>query len=206
MKRRVRNLRRLASVCVGICCDRPLSGGGAKFLRAYRLRHLPSSAYLTVAHDALKGPRLQLGRGAAPADSTFVLQPLDSDTWTLTSQTPFHLKHKATGLYVKRPQTALPTFGTTRASTNDTPFPLRLSKHLDDDDVFSIHVPSAADLEEVARSAPPALPLVEAGWAGRQGVGGAGGQSQGRTEGLTGRTRAYERRRASLKGRDSFFC
>ena len=84
-------------------------GGGVKFFTPYRLRHLPSSTYLTVA-DGPKGLRLQLSDSRSPVnikEALFVLHPLDLDTAVPTSQTPFHLKHQATGLYIKRPQMTL---------------------------------------------------------------------------------------------------
>ena len=74
-------------------------GGSVKFGVGYRLRHLPTSTYLTVMEDG-DAPQLAVSpvdSGAVTRQMLFVLYPLDSDTVALTSATPVQLKHKSTG-------------------------------------------------------------------------------------------------------------
>ena len=130
-------------------------GGSVHFGAPYRLRHLASSSYLTVG-DNLRSMTQSLAVSAAPStssDTLFLLYPLDSDAIALTSTTPVRLKHEATGLYVKRPATLQdPTrtvSSTVSSSEVDAPLSLELSHMVDDDDVFTLDIPTAGDLDDV---------------------------------------------------------
>ena len=77
-------------------------GGGVKFGQPYRMRHLASSAYLTVVPHAIVANKKQLtisthSRCSSSRESLFLLYPLDSDTMTLASTTPVRLQHESTG-------------------------------------------------------------------------------------------------------------
>ena len=106
----------------------PNYGGSVEFGKAYRLRHLPSSSYLTAQGKANSKRKLQLGLSAHPssstsADSLFVLLPLDADTVTLDSTTPVQLVHEPSGMYVKRPQTARHPLKTDQGAQSPAPPP-----------------------------------------------------------------------------------
>ena len=125
-------------------------GGSVKFGVPYHLRHLATNAYLTVVDDDGDTPQLAVSTSpscAVSRQTLFLLFPLDSDTIALTSTSPVRLKHQSTGLYVKRPQAAPRTAPGPAAP--DAPLPLELCATTDDDDVFTIHVPKAPDLEAV---------------------------------------------------------
>ena len=131
-------------------------GGSPQFGVAHRLRHVASSSYLTVLRHPVFAHTLQLAISSDPEcpsdkNSLFILYPLDADTHALTSTTPVQLQHQASGLYVKRPANLLHVPDARRPSLLDCPMqlPLELSYFTDDDDVFTIHVPSASNMEDV---------------------------------------------------------
>ena len=74
----------------------PIRGGGLKFGVPYRVRHLASSAYLTVVDQ------VSLAVSTRPectksTQNLFVLCPLDADDMELTPTTPVRLKHQSSG-------------------------------------------------------------------------------------------------------------
>ena len=74
----------------------PIRGGGVKFMVPYRLRHLASSAYLTVVDERhlAVSTRPECARSS---ETLFSLCPLDADDVALTSTTPVRLKHESSG-------------------------------------------------------------------------------------------------------------
>ena len=88
----------------------PNYGGGVEFGVPYRVRHLLSSAYLTVTQSAEEGGASQLTLSdqtwvATSRHSVFLLYPLDADAISLTPTTPVRLRHELSGLYIKRAMT-----------------------------------------------------------------------------------------------------
>ena len=74
----------------------PRRGGVVKFRVPYRLRHVASSAYLTVV-DGVQLTMSTRDECAKSKATLFLLCPLDSDDVALTPSTPMRLKHEASG-------------------------------------------------------------------------------------------------------------